>query len=171
MALRTLTKHIYAYSGAGLNVSQDGSSFTMDLSRSPLNIPTHAVNVYATCVQAGVPPGVESCPILVCSDLVESSVSPNGSPMPVLAMVMDPAKHVDKGPQCHKPGFAFRVRANQALQGENPGFVRFWLMDANGVPVTVPLDEGGWALQVMIEWEQQIEVDYLERDIGETQYY
>jgi hypothetical protein len=55
IALKTLSTTICASSGTAQIVSADGSSFCVNMSKAPLNIPSHATNVTASLIQTLIP--------------------------------------------------------------------------------------------------------------------
>lgn len=169
-ALRSLSAVLSAVSSVGINRSPDGSRFQLGMERAPLHIPSHATNLTASLIKVSLTNDYASKfdmpnPIFVETSFTYGGVNARGDPSAVLAMV----------PHENSAGFInyeaatpLRVPCNTVLKGQNPQAVEFRLVDASGQPVRCV---NPWSIQVLVEWEQEIRLDYLREDKNESQYY
>ena len=172
-ALRKLSAVISAVSNMpNNNLSADGSTFNLALERASLNIPSHATNLSAKLIKAQIdntyaPLGDMPNPVFIETDFTYGGVNQRGGISTVLAMIPHDriTEHI-----AYESAMDVPVRCGNVLKGENPQSITFRLLDKNGNGITVT-DPGYWSLQILIEWEQQTELDYLREVESETQYY
>ena len=177
-ALRKLSAVISAVSNMpGTGLSADGSTFNLALERASLNIPSHATNLTAKLIKAQIDNtyanveggflGDMPNPLFIETDFTYGGLNQRGGISTVLAMV----PHDRISPHIvYESAMDVPVRCGNVLKGENPQSITFRLLDKDGNGITV-LDPGYWSLQVLIEWEQQTELDYLREVETESQYY
>lgn len=169
-ALRNLSAVLTGISTLGINRSADGSMFALPLERAPLNIPSHATNLTASLVKFTYindyqPRSALPNPIFVETSFTYGGVNPRGDISQILAMV---PHEKQTGYINYETGTPIRVPCNTVLKGNNPQHVEFRLVDANGNPIIANQE---WSLQILIEWEQEVQLDYLRTSIVESQYY
>ena len=62
------------------------------------------------------------------------------------------------------------VPCGVVLKGYNPQALEFKLVDKNGVALNIGYDTS-WAIQIIIEWEQEVKKEYLMDDGLGSNYY
>ena len=177
IALRKLSAVISAVSDMpNTNLSADGSTFSLALERASLNIPSHATNLSAKLIKAQIDNTYGSVeggaladmpnPLFIETDFTYGGVNQRGGISTVLSMIPHDrnTEHIVYESSTDVP-----VRCGNVLKGENPQQITFRLLDKNGNNIQV--SPGSWSLQVLVEWEQQTELDYLREVESETQYY
>lgn len=176
MALRSLSSVLTAVSDKGVNLSSDGSSFALDISSAPLNIPSHATNVHATLISAVIPAygplvGANPLPLVMLeADFAYGGVNQLGQISQIMSMIpVDP--NLTQGDYIHvDPGTPVRIPCSRMLKGTNPQSLTFRLVNSDRAPVAIGTTKP-WAVQVLVEWEQEIDLDQLRGNFSETQYY
>lgn len=116
--------------------------------------------------QAQTPSGA---PVFLVTNFTQGGVNQRGEPSSMLAMI----------PTSALPGDTIIFDGNQdlmipcavTLKGNNPQLLEFRLVDKDGFPLNVG-SSTSWSVQAVIEWEQEVQQDYLRADTGvETAYY
>ena len=169
-ALRSISAVISAVSEVGLNTSADGSTFQLPMERAPLHIPSYATNLTASLIRASIyndysPNSDMPNPIFIETNFTSGGVDARGNISQVLGMVIH---NNIEGYINFEAGTQLRIPCNTFLKGQNPQYLEFRLVDASGRAIQCT---GGWSLQVMIEWEQEVEIDYIRSRKEETDYY
>lgn len=122
--------------------------------------------VSTTPTEAATPSGT---PIFLVTNFTQGGVNQRGDPSSMLAMI----------PTSALPGETIVFDGNQdlmipcavTLKGNNPQLLEFRLVDKDGFPLNVG-SSTSWSVQCVIEWEQEVQQDYLRADTGvETAYY
>lgn len=107
-------------------------------------------------------------PIFIDTNFTQGGVNPSGGTSTLLAMI--PHNTTIGQLIISEPTTLTRVPCNQLMKGANPQQLQFKLVDKYGLPINIGTDYA-WSLQVLIEWEQEIDIDRLRLSISETQYF
>lgn len=169
-ALKSQNAILSGVSNLGIYLSPDGSRFGLSMERAPLNIPSHATNVSASLIKLSMsndyqPKSDMPNPIFVETDFTYGGVNPQGNISQVIAMIPHEKKAGFINYETNTP---LRVQCNRVLKGTNPQTVEIRLVDGEGRPI---ITTEPWSCQIIVEWEQEVELDYLKTSLDESQYY
>jgi hypothetical protein len=104
-------------------------------------------------------------PIFIETNFTHGGVNQRGEISQILGMV---PHEKNKGYVNYETGMPIRVPCNTMLKGSNPQELEFRIVDSRGDPIlaTTP-----WSIQVLVEWEQEVQLDYIRTSNVESQYY
>lgn len=107
-------------------------------------------------------------PIFLVTDFTQGGVNQRGDRSQMIAMI--PTTATPGTTIIYDASTEVPVSCGVTLKGKNPQSLQFRLLDKDGEPIPVGANTS-WAVQVLVEWEQEVQEDYLLESDTDTKFY